>query len=68
MKIFDIDKINHLILEKHHLIETSKSDNILEIVEDLCGLHATGTLEPYIELFVRMNRFSKNDLDTQLYG
>ncbi|KKL66520.1 hypothetical protein LCGC14_2144130 [marine sediment metagenome] len=68
MKIFDVKAINHLILEKQHLSEDSKSDNILEIVEDLCGLHATGTLEPYIQLFIRMNQFSKNDLDIQLYN
>ena len=67
MKIFDIKAINHLILEKQYLTEDSKSDDILEIVEDLCGLHATGTLKPYIQLFIRMKQFSKIDLDNQLY-
>lgn len=67
MDQFDINQINTLILSKHHLSNDSKVDDILKISEDLCGLHGTGTIEPYISLFVRMNNFKKEDLDTELY-
>lgn len=67
MDQFDINQINRLILNKHHLSNDSKIDNILKICEDLCGLHGTGTIEPYISLFVRMNNFEKEDLNTELY-
>ncbi|MBN1215563.1 MAG: winged helix DNA-binding domain-containing protein [Candidatus Lokiarchaeota archaeon] len=66
MKIYDFEDINYLILEKQNLLN-KKSNNILEIVNNLCGLHATGTLEPYLQLFVRMNQFYKKDLDRELY-
>ena len=59
MDHFEIDKINKLILTKHHLTKDSKTDNILRITEDLCGLHGTGTIEPYLSLFARMNLFKK---------
>ncbi len=67
MQIYTKDEINQLILKKQHLTEDSKSDNIIEIVDDLCGLHATGTLEPYIQLFIRMTQFNKDALDNELY-
>lgn len=67
MDQFNINQINTLILSKHHLSNDSKVDNILKISEDLCGLHGTGTIEPYLSLFVRMNNFKKEDLDTELY-
>ncbi|MFX1454581.1 MAG: winged helix DNA-binding domain-containing protein [Promethearchaeota archaeon] len=62
-----IDQVNSYLLEKHHLKEQSKINNILQIVNDLCGLHATGILEPYLTLFTRMKDFKKEDLDNELY-
>ena len=67
MQEFDKFTINKLILKKHHLLEGSQVDDILKITEDLCGLHATGTIEPYIQLFVRTKKFKKEDLDTELH-
>jgi hypothetical protein len=67
MDQFNRNQINSLILSKHHLSNDSKVDDILKISEDLCGLHGTGTIEPYLSLFVRMNNFKKEDLDTELY-
>jgi len=67
MNSFTLDQVNNFVLKKNHLTNESKTDNILQIVEDLCGLHATGTLEPYIQLFIRSNKFEKQDLDRELY-
>jgi hypothetical protein len=67
MKNLALDTANRLILKKHHLTEKSKIDNILQITDDLCGLHATGTIEPYLTLFSRTHNFKKEDLDHHLY-
>jgi hypothetical protein len=64
---FNIKQVNKFILSKQHLTNDSKIDNIIQISNDLCGLHATGTIEPYLSLFVRMNNFKKDDLDRELY-
>ncbi|MHA2283124.1 MAG: winged helix DNA-binding domain-containing protein [Promethearchaeota archaeon] len=64
---FEIDQINSYLLEKHHLKEQYKLNHLLQVVDDICGLHATGTLEPYLTLFTRMNDFKKEDLDNELY-
>ena len=68
MQEFEKLPINKLILSKQHLTHSSKVNDILKITEDLCGLHATGTLEPYIQLFIRAQNFKKEDLDTELYS
>ncbi|NVM18722.1 MAG: winged helix DNA-binding domain-containing protein [Candidatus Lokiarchaeota archaeon] len=67
MKNLTVDAANQLILKKHHLTEDSKTNDILQISDDLCGLHATGTIEPYLTLFNRTENFSKEDLDRELY-
>ena len=67
MDSFALDQVNNFVLKKLHLTNDSKIDNILQIIEDLCGLHATGTQEPYIQLFIRSNKFEKQDLDRELY-
>jgi hypothetical protein len=67
MDSFSLKKVNKFVLKKHHLTKVSKINDILQITKDLCGLHATGTLEPYIQLFIRTNEFKKEDLDRELY-
>ncbi|MFX1479211.1 MAG: winged helix DNA-binding domain-containing protein [Promethearchaeota archaeon] len=67
MRNLKVAQVNSYLLEKHYLKEQNKSNNILQIVKDICGLHATGTLEPYLTLFTRMKDFKKEDLDNELY-
>ncbi len=67
MDSIPIERVNHYILRKHHLVDDSKSQNILKITKDLCGLQATGTFEPYLYLFSRNKEFLKEDLDRELY-
>ena len=68
MKNIDHESINQLILQKQHLTQESKKDDLVQLVKDLCGLQATGTFEPYLYLFCRKNEFTKEELDNQLYG
>lgn len=67
MEDISIDEINKFVLNKQHLTNNSKIDNLLQVTEDLCGLHATGTMEPYLTLFARMPRLKKKDLEKELY-
>ena len=63
----NLDLVNKMILTKHHLTPSSKINDILTITDDLCGLHGTGTIEPYLSLFSRMHHFKKEFLDKELY-
>jgi hypothetical protein len=67
MKEVGFDKVNRFCLKKHHLTDSSKSDDILKITNDICGLHATSSSTLYISLFVRTNNFEKEDLNQHLY-
>lgn len=67
MDSITIERVNHHILAKQHLLNDSKGDNVIEITRDLCGLQATGTFEPYVYLFSRMPEFQKEDLEKELY-
>ncbi len=59
-------RYNHYLLYKQHLLQESKSDNIVQIAKDLCGLHATCPTTPYLSLFARMKHFSKPDLVAEI--
>lgn len=64
---FRLDQVNRFVLEKQHLTEDSKIDDIYQIAQDICGLHATHPMTPYLSLFIRTRRFKREDLDEILY-
>jgi hypothetical protein len=64
---FDLDRVNCFVLKKQHLTEDSRINDINQIVEDICGLHATHPMTPYLSLFIRTGEFSREDLDEELY-
>jgi hypothetical protein len=63
----DIDRATYLVLTKQHLTTDSKSADIVQVVRDVGGLHATLGTTPYLSLFARSTRFKKLDLDDELY-
>jgi hypothetical protein len=67
VKKFDLNQVNRFVLEKHHLTENSKINDIYQIAQDICGLHATHPMTPYLSLFVRAEDFKRDDLDKVLY-
>jgi len=67
MKNITREQSNYFTLHKQHLTEDSKTDNIIQIVKDIGGLHATSSTTPYISLFARTKNFTKEDLDRELY-
>lgn len=67
MGIINLSAINHFVLRKQHLTDDSKIDNIVQIVRDINGLHATAPKTPYLSLFARNRDFMKEQLDEELY-
>ena len=64
---FTAEIINRFLLEKSHLTEYTKTNNIVQIMEDLLGLHATNNTTPYISLFCRGRGFTTKELHEILY-
>lgn len=63
----EFERINLLLLNKHHLLQSSKTDNLLETVDDILGLHATSPTTPYLSLLARSRGFQREDLERELY-
>jgi hypothetical protein len=59
--------VNQFLLQKQHLANNSKIDDILQISNDVSGLHATGPTTPYLSLFARSETFLRKDLENELY-
>jgi hypothetical protein len=64
---FSSDHINHYVLTKQCLTPRSRSDNPIEIVSKVIGLHATEFKTPFLSCFARSKNFRKEDLYRELY-
>jgi len=62
MKKVSLEKVNHFVLQKQHLAEESKLNDVVKIVKDIGGLHGTSATGPYLSLFARSNSFQREDL------
>ena len=67
MKNINLNWINRFVLWKQHLTDDSRIDDVVQIVKDVGGLHATGSKVPYLSLFARTRNFVKESLDEELY-
>ena len=54
------------LLRKQHLAGGDDAP-LLEVVDDVVGLHGTSATGPYLSLHARLERFSRADLDRELY-
>jgi len=66
MTTISLDPVNHFVLRKHHLTHDSKINDIVQIVKDIGGLHATSAISPYLSLFARTEKFEKDDFSKEL--
>jgi len=62
-----LEQVNHFLLRKQHLTPDSRGQNVLQVVRDLCALHATATATPYVSLWSRLKDFQHRQLDSLLY-
>src|SRR3989454_6127648 len=60
-----ISEANRLVMVKHHLLRPSRKGSV-GVTDDLCGLHATSSITPYLSLFNRIDGFSPEDLNLEL--
>ena len=67
MSDLNLNLVNNFILRKQHLTDDSKTDDIVQIVKDVCGLHATIPKTPYLSMFSRTKSFTRKELDEELY-
>jgi len=67
MKPLDESLVTQYVLHKHHLLEGSQAESILQVVNDIIALHATSAGTPYISLFARMKNFQRKHLDEEFY-
>ncbi|MEM2129090.1 MAG: winged helix DNA-binding domain-containing protein [Candidatus Bathyarchaeia archaeon] len=59
--------ITQYVLQKHHLLEGSQVESVLQVVNDIIALHATSVGVPYLSLFARVRNFQRNQLDEEFY-
>ena len=62
MNKFTLDEVNQFILDKQHLTEGSKGDDVMQVVKDVCALHAQVPTTPYLSLFQRMRDFNQKEV------
>ncbi len=62
-----MDQINRFVLQKQHLADDSRINDIVRVIKDIGGLHAQVPITPYLSLFVRTRNFTKEQLDAELY-
>ncbi|MFX0062117.1 MAG: winged helix DNA-binding domain-containing protein [Candidatus Hermodarchaeota archaeon] len=67
MKTITLDRVNRLVLWKQYLTDESRTKDIVQIVQNIGGLHATSATTPYLSLFARIRDFNKDNLDEALY-
>lgn len=58
------------VLTRHHLLNRTEtgSGSLVDVADDVVGLHATIPATPYLSLHERIRRFDSTDLDDALYG
>jgi len=67
MNTFELESINKFLLKKQHLSDDSKINDIIQITNNICGLHSTNLTTSYLSLFARSNTFFKSVLEKELY-
>ncbi|MDY7042292.1 MAG: winged helix DNA-binding domain-containing protein [Chloroflexota bacterium] len=63
----NLEQVNRFLLSKQHLAPGTQGDDVVRVVEDICALHATAATTPYLSLWSRMEGFSRQQLEAELY-
>ncbi len=63
---FTVEQVQAYCLVRQHLEDSSKGSDLVKVTDDICGLHATSTLTPYLSLFNRIKKFDVSMLDSEL--
>lgn len=58
--------VNQFVLKKQHLADDSKIGDVVQIADDIGGLHGTSAIGPFLSLFARSHSFSRDDLAVEM--
>jgi hypothetical protein len=64
---FNFAAVNAFLLRRQHLTPETRIRDVLQIVRDTGGLHATSGTTPYLSLLARSRAFKRASLDRELY-
>jgi len=67
METLEKQTVNQYVFHKQHLSKESRTENVLQVVRDIVGLHATSVSTPYLSLYARMKDFRREHLNEELY-
>ena len=62
-----MEKLTRLYLLKHHLFKKADREDLVEVVGDVCGLHAQAAASPYLALWNRVEGFEEDSLNKALF-
>lgn len=62
-----VEQVNQLSLRKHFLSRKAHTSKLNHLLRSICGLHATGAINPYLSLFARLEDFKREQLEHALY-
>jgi hypothetical protein len=62
------DVVVALALHRQHLTAAARGDDVLAVMADILGLHATVPISPYLQLHARLREFTPARLDRVLDG
>ena len=52
MDAFTVETVNQFIIAKQHLTPETKTNNLVQIADNLVGLHSNSQSSPYLSLFL----------------
>ena len=67
LETITMEKLTRLYLLKHHLFKKANREDLVEVVGDVCGLHAQAATGPYLALWNRVEGFEESFLNKALY-
>jgi len=67
MGAIHLARVNRFLLSKQHLAPEMQSGDVMAAVQDICALHSTAALTPYLSLWNRVKHFQPEQLDHELY-
>jgi hypothetical protein len=62
MNDFNLSQVSNLVLRKQHLTDESKTNDIVQTVKHIGGLHATIPKTPYLSMFSRPQKWRLFDV------
>ena len=67
MPALDLAQVDAHVLRRQRLTPEVKTGDVVQLVKDISGLYAASATTPYLSLLARAPRFTREQLDAELY-